>query len=84
MSIIFEMCRGKGTGSRAIAEAEQIIKEKNGYAAVCMDVVPKNVAALNLYQKLGYDTLSLITLRKEFGENHRKEKTDFLGYKFNV
>ncbi len=79
-----EAYRGKGIGSQAISEAEQIVKEKDGYTAVCMDVVPRNVEALNLYQKLGYDTLSLITVRKELWENHRTDTADVLGYKFRV
>ena len=76
--------RGQGIGSQAINSAEDIIKQKSGYTAVCMDVVPKNANALAAYHKLGYDTLSLITVRKEFGENHRKETTDILGHTFKI
>ena len=49
-----------------------------------MDVVPRNTEALNLYQKLEYDTLSLITVRKELGENHRTDTADVFGYKFRI
>ena len=56
----------------------------DGYTAVCMDVVSRNTEALNLYQKLGYDTLSLITVRKELGENHRTDTADVFGYKFRI
>lgn len=76
--------RGKGAGSIAISQAERIIKEKDGYTSVCIDVVPRNLAAIELYQKLGYDTLSMITVRKELGENYRTDTTDFLGYKFRI
>lgn len=79
-----EAYRGKGVGSQAINAAEEIIKHKNGYSAVCIDVVPKNSNALNVYRKLGYDTLSMITLRKEFNCNYREDIADVLGYKFKI
>ncbi len=78
-----EAYRGKGIGSQAIT-AEEIIKQKQGYTAVCMDVVPRNKNALATYHKLGYDTLSLITVRKQFGEKYRGQTADFLGYKFKI
>ncbi len=76
--------RGQGIGSQAIKSAEEIIKQKSGYTAVCMDVVPRNKSALATYHKLGYDTLSLITVRKELGENHREETADILGHTFKI
>lgn len=81
---IDEEYRGKGIGSQAINSAEEIIKQQPGYTAVCMDVVPRNKNALATYYKLGYDTLSLITVRKELGENHREEKADVLGHNFKI
>ena len=79
-----EAYRGKGIGSQAINAAEEIIRQKDGYSAVCIDVVPKNTNALNLYQRLGYDTLSMITVRKEFSDNYREDIADVLGYKFKI
>lgn len=79
-----EAHRGKGTGSSAIKQAEEIIRHKDGYNAVCIDVVPRNLSALKLYYNLGYDTLSMITLRKELGDNSRKDTADVLGYKFRI
>lgn len=79
-----EAYRGQGIGSQAINSAEEIIKQKSGYTAVCMDVVPRNKAALATYHKLGYDTLSLITVRKELGENQRNDTTDILGHTFKI
>lgn len=79
-----EAYRGKGVGTQAITEAEKIIQEKPGYTAVCMDVSPKNSAVLDLYRKLGYDTLSIVTVRKEFGENHCTDAVDFLGDRFKI
>lgn len=79
-----EAYRGKGIGSQAINVAEEIIKKKDGYSAVCIDVVPKNTNALNLYYKLGYDTLNMITVRKEFNDNYREEIANVLGHKFKI
>lgn len=76
--------RGQGIASQAIGQAEKIVAARPGYTALCMDVVPRNTQALNLYYRLGYDTLSLITLRKEFGENPRDQKASFLGKEFRV
>ena len=41
-----ESHRGQGIGSEAINSAEDIVKQKSGYTAVCMDVVPRNKNAL--------------------------------------
>lgn len=76
--------RGQGIGSYSINLAEDIIKQKSSYTAVCMDVVPRNNIALATYHKLGYDTLSLITVCKELGENHREETADILGHTFKI
>lgn len=79
--VIPEM-RGRGIASEAISLAEQIISAKPGYTAVCMDAVPRNDAAIRLYRRLGYDTISLITLRKPLNELPRDRSTDFLGHDF--
>lgn len=79
-----ETHRRKGAGSSAIRQAEEIIRQKDGYNAVCIDAVPRNLVALKLYYSLGYDTLSMITLRKELGDNFRKDTADILGYKFRI
>lgn len=74
--------RGQGVGTGAIALAEGLIAQKPGYDAVCMDVAPRNAAALRLYHRLGYDSLSLITLRKQLGENPRDRHAEILGLDF--
>lgn len=74
--------RGKGIATRAIYLAEEIIRTRPGYKAVCFDVVPRNEAALRLYYKLGYDSLSLITVRKELGENKRNRHENVFGLDF--
>lgn len=74
--------RGKGIATESIHLAEEIVKGKPGYVAVCLDVAPRNSEALNLYHKLGYTDISLITLRKEFGESKRDKPVDLFGRKF--
>ena len=55
---------------------------KPGYDTVCLDVVPRNEAALRLYHRLGYDSLSLMTFCKQFGENTRDRHVDLFGFDF--
>lgn len=76
--------RGQGAASEAIGLAEKIVSARPGYTAMCMDVVPRNEAAMRLYYRLGYDSVSLLTLRKEFGENPRNKKTEILGRTFRI
>ena len=79
-----EAMRGQGIASRAIALAEQEAQKVPGMEAMSLQVVTRNEAALRLYHKLGYDTMSMVTLRKEFGENPRNQKTKFLGLTFHI
>lgn len=76
--------RGRGLASKAIGLAEEIVSHRPGYTAVCMDVAPRNEQAMGLYYRLGYDSVSLITLRKEFGGNPRDRKTEILGRDFFI
>ncbi len=79
-----EKHRRQGIGSFAIKEAEKIVSCDSKYTALCIDVVPQNKNALELYYELGYDSLSIITVRKELNENNRKNTVDFLGKKFKI
>ena len=65
--------RNRGIATESIRQAERIIKNTPPYNAVCFDVVPRNMDAIKLYHKLGYQTLSLVTVRKDFVP---KESTD--------
>ena len=76
--------RGQGIATRAIALAEQKAKEEPGVEAMVLQVVTRNEDALRLYRRLGYDTMSMVTLRKEFYENRRDRKADFLGMTFRI
>lgn len=74
--------RGKGVATAAIRAAESIVMNRPGYTAVCLDVAPRNTAALRLYHRLGYTGLSLITVRKEFGESGRDKPVKLLDFDF--
>ena len=74
--------RGRGIATAAIAQAEALCRQMPGIEAVTLQVVPRNEAALRLYHKLGYDTLSLVTLRKELGPNPRRRRLRLRGLTF--
>lgn len=74
--------RNKGIATNAIFLAEEIIKSHEGFTSICFDVVPRNIAALKLYYKLGYDTLSMITIRKELYDNNRDKTEKIMGLDF--
>lgn len=76
--------RNRGIASCAIKLAEEIVAARPGYTALCMDVAPRNDRALGLYYRLGYDTISLVTLRKEFGQNPRDRSAAFLDREFRI
>ena len=56
--------RGKGIATAAIRQTEKALRE-SGCRSFCMEVVPDNLPAMRLYHRLGYDRLSLITMRKD-------------------
>jgi len=77
-----EALRGQGIATAAICAAEGIVLSRRGYNALCMDVDPRNAAALRLYHRLGYDTLSMLTVRKNFGSSAKEESANILGLEF--
>lgn len=78
-----QLCRNQGIATQAIKIAENLIKETPEYTAICLDVAPRNDAALKLYHTLGYDNLSIITVRKELNGNKYDRKTSFAELEFN-
>ena len=74
-----ERLRGQGIATQAIRAAEQIVRDMPGYTALCLDVQPENENALRLYHALGYDTLNLLCLRKNFDGGKPESKTMVLG-----
>jgi len=59
--------RQKGIAQRLLLETEKIFKEK-GLRAVCLEVREDNIAALKLYQKLGYKKIA--KLENYYGNAH--------------
>lgn len=74
--------RGKGIGTEIIEKAEDIVKSKEGYEAICLDVVLRNQKAIELYHRLGFTDISMMTLRKEFGRSKRDKDISLLGLDF--
>lgn len=56
--------QGKGIGSRAIQLAEEIVKEYS--ESLYIEVAARNRKAIRLYQRVGYNCLNTITIRKDF------------------
>ena len=71
--------RGQGIATQAIRVAEEIVRAMPGYTALCLDVQPENENALRLYHHLGYDTLHLLRLRKNFDGGKPEAQTEVLG-----
>lgn len=63
--------QGKGFGSKAIRQLEEIVKKYS--VSLYIEAAARNEAAIRLYRKLGYNCLNTITLRK-----------DFPGYEYDV
>ena len=79
--------RRKGIASKDIGLIEEEL-QKRGVEGICMDVVPDNIPALRLYHRLGYNRLSIVTVRKEMQpfETERRERIggmDFRVKKFS-
>lgn len=81
---VIEKYRCHGRATQAIQEVESILQQDECVQAICMDVVPRNQAALHLYHSLGYDNLSLLTLRKECKTNLRDQETKLFDLTFKI
>ncbi|MBP3398935.1 MAG: GNAT family N-acetyltransferase [Erysipelotrichaceae bacterium] len=66
--------QGRGIGSRAIQLAEDIVKEYSD--SLYIEVAARNMKAIRLYQRIGYDCLNTITIRKDFSP----EKHEVIGH----
>lgn len=76
--------RGRGVATAAIAQAEIHARAIPGIEAMVLQVVARNERALKMYRRIGFDTISTVTLRKEFGKNRRDTCTEFLGQIFHI
>lgn len=73
--------RNKGYGTEIINQVKAMIL-KEGYEALSIDVVPRNTDAIRLYQRLGFDLLSMLTLRQDLKESYRDKECEVLGFSF--
>lgn len=55
-----------------------------GVRSFCMEAVPDNLPALRLYHRLGYDRLSLVTLRKDLDAFETARQESLAGLSFRV
>ncbi|WP_041139711.1 GNAT family N-acetyltransferase [Beduini massiliensis] len=78
---VLENQRHKGYGSQMLLKAKDQV-QKEGFEGLSIDVVPRNIEAIRLYLKLGFDSLSMMTLRQDFKQSYRDQKTDILGFTF--
>lgn len=76
--------QGKGYGSEAIALVEAEVKKYS--ESVYLEVAARNLGAIKLYHRLGYNCLNTVTLRKDFQpENYEVIRNeDLLGYPLEV
>ena len=76
--------QGRGYGSEALTRAEEIVKEYS--ESIYLEVAARNLDALRLYRRRGYDCLNTVTIRKDFRpENFETvSKETLLGSTFAV
>ena len=78
-----ENLRKQGIASKAIGLVEEILQKRN-VTGICMDVVPDNTSALKLYHRLGYDRLSIVTVRKDLQPFETERTEQIFGLDFRV
>ena len=78
-----ESFRRQGIASQAIGLVEEVL-QKQGVEGICMDVVPDNIPALRLYHRLGYDRLSIVTVRKDMQPFVTERREQIGGMDFRV
>ena len=56
--------QGRGIGTEAVRLAEEIVRQYS--ESIYIEAAARNLAAIRLYRRLGYDCLNTITVRKDF------------------
>ena len=56
--------QGRGIGTQAVRLAEEIVRQYS--ESMYIEAAARNLAAIRLYRRLGYDCLNTITIRKDF------------------
>lgn len=65
--------QNQGIGTKAIQIVEEMVKEYS--ESLYIEVASRNINAIRLYHKIGYDCLNTITIRKDF----HTEKQNVIG-----
>ncbi len=74
----------KGIGSKVIDMLEEIVKEYSD--SLYIEVATRNINALRLYNKIGYNCLNTVTIRKDFKPDNLKtiSKEKINGLDFDI
>lgn len=79
---IIEKYRGKGLGKKAMNILDDMMVKEN-ITAIFVDVIPRNIGAIEFYREVGFDHLNMIQLRKNYDPRLNKEDSvEILGYDF--
>lgn len=62
--------QNKGIGTKAIQIVEEIVKEYS--ESLYIEVASRNINAIRLYHKIGYDCLNTLTIRKDFKDEKQE------------
>ena len=76
--------QGHGYGSEALSLIENIVKEYS--ESIYLEVAARNLRALKLYHKNGYNCLNTVTARKDFEPDNFEviEKNNIAGFDFEI
>ena len=76
--------QGHGYGSEALSLIENIVKEYS--ESIYLEVAARNLRALKLYHKNGYNCLNTVTVRKDFEPDNFEviEKNNIAGFDFEI
>lgn len=76
--------QGHGYGSEALSIIENIVKEYS--ESIYLEVAARNLRAMKLYRKNGYNCLNTVTIRKDFEPDNFEviDKTSIAGLDFEI
>ena len=66
--------QNRGIGTQAIALVEQLVQSYS--SSLYIEASSRNIAAIGLYHKLGYNCLNTISVRKDFDDGYRVVRKD--------
>ena len=62
--------QNKGIGTKAIQIVEEMVKQYS--ESLYIEVASRNINAIRLYHKIGYDCLNTLTIRKDFKDEKQE------------